>query len=57
MVGQKKSAAGKTTLDEEKVLKILLEELPLKQAVDLATKILSARKNELYQRALEIKKS
>lgn len=34
----------------------LLEELPLKQAVQLAAKITGASRNELYQRALQIKK-
>jgi 16S rRNA (cytidine1402-2'-O)-methyltransferase len=33
----------------------LLEELPLKQAVHLAAKITGANRNELYQRALQIK--
>jgi 16S rRNA (cytidine1402-2'-O)-methyltransferase len=33
----------------------LLEELPLKQAVRLATKITGASRNELYQRALHLK--
>ena len=33
----------------------LLAELPLKQAVDLATKITGGRRNEIYQRALELK--
>ncbi len=37
------------------ILKILLEELPLKQAVDLAAKISGQRKNDLYKQALEIK--
>lgn len=41
----------------EKTLLLLLEELPLKQAVQLAVKITGANKNELYQRALEIKDS
>ncbi|MEO8400483.1 MAG: 16S rRNA (cytidine(1402)-2'-O)-methyltransferase [Gammaproteobacteria bacterium] len=39
----------------ENILKILMNELPLKQAVDLAAKISGLRKNELYQRALELK--
>ena len=39
----------------EKTLSLLLEELPLKQAVQLAVKISGGNKNELYQRALEIK--
>jgi 16S rRNA (cytidine1402-2'-O)-methyltransferase len=36
-------------------LSLLLEELPLKQAVQLAAKITGANRNELYQRALHIK--
>jgi 16S rRNA (cytidine1402-2'-O)-methyltransferase len=36
------------------VLKILLAELPLKQAVNLAAKLLQKRKNELYQQALTL---
>jgi len=40
------------TLD---TLSKLLEELPLKQAVHLAAKITGANRNELYQRALQIK--
>ncbi len=41
--------------DTERTLVCLLEELPLKQAVQLAVKITGASKNELYQRALEHK--
>jgi 16S rRNA (cytidine1402-2'-O)-methyltransferase len=37
------------------ILSTLLDELPLKQAVQLATKITGASRNELYQRALHIK--
>ncbi len=41
--------------DEEiRVLKILLADLPLKQAVKLATEITGAKKNMIYARALEI---
>ena len=36
-------------------LSLLLEELPLKQAVQLAAKISGANRNELYQHALHIK--
>ncbi len=39
----------------ERTLSLLLEELPLKQAVQLAVKITGAGKNELYQRALALK--
>jgi 16S rRNA (cytidine1402-2'-O)-methyltransferase len=39
-----------------RVLELLLDELPLKQAVKLAAEITGTRKNALYQRALELKK-
>jgi 16S rRNA (cytidine1402-2'-O)-methyltransferase len=39
----------------ERTLVALLEELPLKQAVQLAVKITGGNKNELYQRALALK--
>jgi len=41
--------------ETEHTLKILLQELPLKQAVQLATQITGANRNELYQRALQMK--
>ena len=37
-------------------LSLLLDELPLKQAVQLAAKITGANRNELYQKALQLKK-
>ena len=40
----------------QRVLEILLRELPLRQAVKLAAEIAGARRNELYQLALEMKK-
>jgi 16S rRNA (cytidine1402-2'-O)-methyltransferase len=51
-------AADKTSgisTEAEQVLNILLKELPLKQAVQLAVQLTGLGKNELYQRALEIK--
>lgn len=51
-------AADKTeglSAEAEHVLNVLLKELPLKQAVQLAVQITGLGKNELYQRALEIK--
>jgi 16S rRNA (cytidine1402-2'-O)-methyltransferase len=42
--------------DSPRVLELLLDELPLKLAVKLAAEITGARKNALYQRALELKK-
>ncbi len=41
--------------EAEQTLKLLLAELPLKQAVKLATVITGAKKNELYQHALILK--
>jgi 16S rRNA (cytidine1402-2'-O)-methyltransferase len=41
--------------ETERTLTTLLQELPLKQAVQLAVKITGANKNELYQRALALK--
>ncbi len=43
------------TPEQETVLKILLEELHLKQAAHLAAKITHAKKNDLYERALQLK--
>jgi 16S rRNA (cytidine1402-2'-O)-methyltransferase len=41
----------------EHVLSVLLKELPLKQAVQLAVQITGVARNELYQRALSLKPS
>jgi 16S rRNA (cytidine1402-2'-O)-methyltransferase len=51
------SAQEEVEVDEEaqRVLKLLLAELPLKQAVKLATEITGAKKNALYELALEMK--
>jgi len=43
--------------DSERVLRLLLDELPLKQAAALAAKITGQKKNELYQLALSWQKS
>lgn len=43
--------------EARRVLETLLGELPLKQAVQLATQISGAGRNELYQLALQLKKS
>jgi 16S rRNA (cytidine1402-2'-O)-methyltransferase len=41
--------------DKEKILSLLLDELPLKQAVVIACKLTQTNKNELYDLALKIK--
>lgn len=43
--------------DSARVLQLLLDELPLKIAVKLAAEITGARKNALYQRALQLKRN
>jgi 16S rRNA (cytidine1402-2'-O)-methyltransferase len=41
--------------DAERILKLLLADLPLKQAVKLATDITGVKKNILYEFALKLK--
>lgn len=51
--------AGETSQDQintDELLTLLLDELPLKKAVEVAAKISKKRKNELYQQALGMKK-
>jgi 16S rRNA (cytidine1402-2'-O)-methyltransferase len=42
---------------ENRALAVLLRELPLKQAVQLAAEITGGARNALYSRALELKKT
>ena len=43
--------------EAERILLILLEELPVKQAAALAAKVTGLKKNTLYQHALELKRA
>jgi len=43
------------SIESEELLRVLLAELPVKQAVALAVKITGAHRNQLYQMALQIK--
>ena len=42
-------------IEAERVLRLLLADLPLKQAVSLAVEITGAKKNQLYELALQVK--
>jgi 16S rRNA (cytidine1402-2'-O)-methyltransferase len=57
IAGAPPSEAAGTEQDEslDKTLKVLLKELPLKQAASLAAQITGARDNEAYKRALVLK--
>jgi 16S rRNA (cytidine1402-2'-O)-methyltransferase len=47
----------KEGVDHDRLLKILMQELPLKTAVKVAAEISGAAKNTLYDRALELKQA
>jgi len=49
------AAVKQEDLDKERILALLMEELPLKQAAGLAAQICGAKRNELYQKGLELK--
>jgi 16S rRNA (cytidine1402-2'-O)-methyltransferase len=51
-----KEVADTTLQEMRRILTTLLAELPLKQAVELTTKITGIKKNEVYALALELKK-
>ena len=49
--------SGLITEESERLLKILLKEMPLKVAVKLAVEITGEKKNDLYQLALQVSKN
>lgn len=51
--GDAEVAAGSVEVD--RILELLLKELPVKKAAKLAAELTGSSKNELYQRALELK--
>ena len=54
VAGAPPAAAGEVSAGAERVLEILLEELPVRQAAHLAARLTGENKNPLYQRALEL---
>ncbi|RDH85159.1 MAG: 16S rRNA (cytidine(1402)-2'-O)-methyltransferase [endosymbiont of Escarpia spicata] len=55
--GAGRGQSDQKTVETEQVLKVLLDELPLKQAAALAAKITGEKKNALYQQALAWKEN
>jgi len=50
------AAGGEDDVEARRILRILLEELPVRQAAHLAARLSGARKNALYDLALSMKK-
>jgi 16S rRNA (cytidine1402-2'-O)-methyltransferase len=55
LAGAAPLAAAEGAAELDRVLRMLLAELPLKQAARLAARLLGARDNETYRRALQLK--
>jgi len=55
VVGAPTTQLDESDVEARRVLEILLEELPLKQAAHLAARLTGARKNALYDLALTLK--
>lgn len=53
--GERAADRGEAGTDTDRVLRVLLDELPLKEAVRLAARLTDAHKNALYDRALAMK--
>jgi len=52
VAANKVAAEDDLSLESQRILALLLQELPVKQAAALTAKITGAKKNRLYQRAL-----
>lgn len=49
------AGARQSAVDDEAVLRVLLEEVPVKAAVRIATRLTGRKKNDLYQLALQLR--
>lgn len=49
-------AGAPSSVDESAMLRVLLDEVPVKLAVRIATKLSGAKKNDLYQLALQLRR-
>ena len=54
---EQKESSDEQSIATENLLKILVEELPVKQAASLAAKITGKKKNELYKLAMNLKEN
>lgn len=54
-VGKTEDESEQTALDTTRLLEILLDELPVRQAAAIAAKLTGQAKNNLYRQAMEIK--
>lgn len=54
VAGAPAAQSGAAIIEAERLLRILLEELPVKQAASLAARISGGKKNQLYAQAIEI---
>lgn len=50
------STSDSSNIDQDLLLEALLNELPLKKAVKLTSELLKLKKNDIYQKALDLKK-
>lgn len=57
IAGASPAVADDAGAELDRVLKVLLEQLPLKQAAGLAAKLTGTRDNEAYKRALQLKEA
>ncbi|WP_116964303.1 16S rRNA (cytidine(1402)-2'-O)-methyltransferase [Fastidiosibacter lacustris] len=55
--GQSVIETAQTTIDEDKLLHLLLAELPIKKAVAIAVELTAGKKNALYKKALTIQET